>query len=71
LESTDNQMNWLGEQLLGYGRIFRPGEVKRRLREVTAGEIRAVARDFFRPDRLNLALVSPLNATNRLAKLLR
>jgi predicted Zn-dependent peptidase len=71
LESTDNQMNWLGEQLLGYGRIFRPGEVKRRLREVTAGEIRAVARDFFRPDRLNLALVSPLSTTNRLAKLLR
>ena len=71
LESTDNQMNWLGEQLLGYGRIFRPGEVKRRLREVTAGEIRAVARDFFRPERLNLALVSPLKTTNRLAKLLR
>ena len=49
------------EQLLGYGRSFRPGEVKRRLREVTAGEIRAVPRDFFRPERLNLALVSPLN----------
>jgi hypothetical protein len=45
--------------------------VKRRLREVTAGGIRAVARDFFRPDRLNLALVSPLDTTNRLAKLLR
>jgi predicted Zn-dependent peptidase len=71
LESTDNQMNWLGEQLLGYGRIFRPAEVKRRLREVTAGEIRAVARDFFRPERMNLALVSPLKTTNRLAKLLR
>ena len=24
LESTDNQMNWLGEQLLGYGRILPP-----------------------------------------------
>jgi predicted Zn-dependent peptidase len=71
LESTDNQMNWLGEQLLGYGRIFRPGDVKRRLREVTAGEIRAVARDFFRPDRLNLALVSPLKTASQLAKLLR
>src|SRR5205085_8346027 len=28
LESTDNQMNWLGEQLLGYGRIFTPAEIK-------------------------------------------
>ena len=70
-ESTDNQMNWLGEQLLDYGRIFQPSEVKRRLREVTAGEICPVARDFFRPERLNLALVSPLNTTNRLAMLLR
>ena len=71
LESTDHQMNWLGEQLLGYGRIFRPAEVKRRLRKVTAGEIRAVARDFFRPELLNLALVSPLKTANRLAALLK
>lgn len=71
LESTDNQMNWLGEQLLGYGKIFQPGEVKRRLRKVTAGEIRAAACDFFRPDRLNLALVSPLKTASRLANLLR
>ena len=71
LESTDNQMNWLGEQLLGYGKIFQPSEVKRRLRAVTAGEIRAAARDFFRPERLNLALVSPLKRAADLVKLLR
>jgi predicted Zn-dependent peptidase len=70
LESTDNQMNWLGEQLLGYGRIFRPAEVKRRLREVSAGEVRAVARDFFRPDRLNLAMVSPLKSDRAAARML-
>ena len=70
LESTDNQMNWLGEQLLGYGKIFRPGELKRRLRAVTAGQIRAVARDFFRPDRLNLALVSPLASARPIAGIL-
>jgi hypothetical protein len=27
---------------------------------VTPGDLRAVARDFFQPDRLNLALVSPI-----------
>ena len=70
LESTDNQMNWLGEQLLGYGKIFQPAEVKHRLRAVTAGQIRAVARDFFRPERLNLALVSPLKTDARLKHLL-
>ena len=59
-ESTENQMNWVGEQWLGYGRILPPESIKRRLARVTAAEIRSVARDFFRPERLNLALVSPL-----------
>lgn len=70
-ESTENQMNWMGEQLLGYGRVFSPRDVKRRLREVMPGQIRTVARDFFRPDRLNLALVSPLKSDKHLVKLLR
>ena len=70
LESTENQMMWLGEQLLGYGKIIAPAEIKRRLGEVTAGEIRAVARDFFRPERLNLALVSPLKNDRALKRLL-
>jgi predicted Zn-dependent peptidase len=70
LESADNQMNWVGEQLIGYGKILRPGQIKRRLREVTAGEIRAAARDFFRPERLNLALVSPLASDRAVAKIL-
>jgi predicted Zn-dependent peptidase len=70
LESTDNQMNWVGEHLLGYGQIFSPAEAKQRLQKVTAGDIRAVARDFFRPDRLNLALISPLKTDRGLAKLL-
>jgi len=69
-ESTENQMNWIGEQLIGYGRIFSPNEVKRRLRRVTPGEIRSVARDFFRPDRFNLALVSPLKSARHLTKAL-
>ena len=70
LESTDNQMNWVGEQLLGYGKVMQPAQVKRRLREVTAGEIRAAARDFLRPERFNLALVSPLASDRAVARLL-
>ena len=70
LESTDNQMNWVGEQLLGYGKILQPAQFKRRLRDVTAGEIRAVARDFLRPERFNLALVSPLASDRTVARIL-
>lgn len=69
-ESTDNQMNWIGEQLLGYGSIMEPARIKRRLAQVTTAELREVARDFFRPDRMNLALVSPLKSADRLRALL-
>ena len=71
LENTESQMMWLGEQLLGYGKVIPALEVKRRLTRVTAGEIRAAARDFFRPERLNLALVSPLKSENAPVKLLK
>jgi predicted Zn-dependent peptidase len=71
LESTEPQMMWMGEHLLGYGKIFRPDEVKQRLMKVRATEIRAVARDFFRPERLNLALVSPLKKEPALERALK
>ena len=64
-------MMWLGEQLLGYGQVISPAEVKRRLSQVTGSEIRTIARDFFRGERLNLALVSPLKSDRGLTKTLR
>ncbi len=70
LESTDSQMMWLGEQLLGYGKIVPPAELKRRICAVKRGDIRAVAREFFRAERMNLALVSPLKKDRGLAALL-
>ena len=69
-ESTDNQMNWIGEQLLAYGHIMQPGRIKDYLAKVTPSDIRAAARDFFRPERLNLALVSPLKSARHLERLL-
>jgi predicted Zn-dependent peptidase len=66
-ESTDNQMNNLGEQLLGYGKIMTTAEMKRRLRKITAGDVQAVARQFFRPERFNLALVGPRRNANGLS----
>jgi predicted Zn-dependent peptidase len=63
-------MNWVGEQWLGFGNVLSPATVKRRLARVTARDIHAAARDFFRPERLNLALVSPMKSSNRIAALL-
>jgi predicted Zn-dependent peptidase len=71
LESTENQMMWLGEQILGYGKIISPSEIKQSLLEVKAGQIRSLAREFFRPERFSLALVSPLKSEAGLLKLLK
>ena len=70
LENSENQMMWAGEQWLGYGKIMRPDEFKRRLSAVTASQVRAVARELFRPDRYNLALISPLKTDAGLEKIL-
>lgn len=71
LESTENQMMWMAEQLLGYGKTIPATEIKQRLCDVKASEIRTVARDFFRPERLCLALVSPLKRPAGLVKMLK
>jgi predicted Zn-dependent peptidase len=71
LESTEHQMNWLGEQLLGYGQVFQPAEIKRRLRDVGPGEIRSAARAFFRPERLSLAMVSAMKSDREAVRILK
>jgi predicted Zn-dependent peptidase len=70
LENTESQMTWLGEQYLGYGKIISPEELKDRIAEVTTSDVRAVARDFFRPERFSLALVTPIKEANRLTPIL-
>ena len=70
LEGTENQMNWVGEQLLAYGRIILPSEARKCIAEVKPGQVRAVAREFFRPERMNLALVSPLKRADGLVRIL-
>jgi predicted Zn-dependent peptidase len=71
LEGTDPQMLWVGDQLIGYDRVLTPAAVKRSLARVRPADVRRVARAFFRPERLCLALVSPLKTDAGLARLLQ
>lgn len=59
LEGTGNQMMFLGESLLNYGRVVRPEETIEGLQAVTADDVRRVAEDVFEPTRLTLSLVVP------------
>ncbi|MEQ2009713.1 MAG: pitrilysin family protein [Limisphaerales bacterium] len=71
LEGTEPHMTWLGEQLIGHGQLIPAALTRERLAAVTPAQIRAAARDFFRPERLNLALVSPLKRVGDLGSFLR
>jgi predicted Zn-dependent peptidase len=71
LESTENQMNWVGEQLLAYGKVIPPKDAKQRIAEVKPAQVRAVAREFFKPERMSLAVVSPLKEDGNLKRILR
>ncbi len=65
LESTTNQMNWLGETLLAYNRVVDPDFARAKLAAVTAAEVQAVARDcFFGAGRVAVAAVGPVTLSD-------
>ena len=68
LEGTEPHMTWLGEQLMGHDRLIPAARMRERLAAVTPVEIRSVAQDFFRAERLSLALVGPLAQARHLAR---
>jgi len=70
LEGTENHMMILGEQWLGFGRLVPLAETKAKLLAVKPSEVRSAARDFFRPERMTLALVSPRKTAAGLERLL-
>jgi predicted Zn-dependent peptidase len=59
MESTTNQMMWLGESLLGHGKILDPVKIQQKLCAVTPEEIQAVACHCLKRARLGVAIVGP------------
>ena len=59
LEGTGNQMMYIGESLLNYGRVVHPEETMAGLQSVTADDVQRVAADVFEPSRMTLSLVVP------------
>jgi predicted Zn-dependent peptidase len=60
LESTTNQILWMGESLLGYGRVLCPLEIEERIMAVTPAEVQAVAGECLKRGRLGIAIVGPV-----------
>ncbi len=57
LETTDSLGRFYGEQEIVYGKLDNPQELERKIRKVTSKDVMKVAKDIFRDDRLNLAIV--------------
>ena len=70
LEGSEPMMMWLGEQVLGFGRVVPPEETRARIAAVQPSDISRVARDFLKPSGLSLALVSPRTSDRGLPELL-
>src|SRR3989344_5959662 len=59
LETTSGLTNFYGLSEIIRGRIFEPAALARRIKAITAGEIKRSAGEIFRPAGLNLALIGP------------
>lgn len=68
LESTTNQMTWMGESLLSFGKVIDPQDVEKKLLSVTAEDIRAVAEYCLQRARLGVAVAGPAPDAENIAK---
>ncbi|MFH0852287.1 MAG: pitrilysin family protein [bacterium] len=71
LESSDEVASFLGTQEVLKKEIMLPEEFFKKIEKVTAADLQRVARDIFRPEKLNLALIGPFKEKDKFEKLLK
>jgi len=70
MESSDEQASFVGFQELLTGKILTLEQKFAKIEEVTVNDIQRVARDIFKPSKLNLALIGPFKDKSKFEKLL-
>ncbi len=63
LESTTNQMMWLGECLLGHGRIIDPREAEEAFARLTPDDVQTAARECFEDGFRAMVTVGPVETS--------
>ena len=61
LETTDSLAEFYAGQEVNTGKLKKPQELEKAIRKVTAKDIMKVAKDVFRNDKLNLAIVGDIS----------
>lgn len=70
LETTESLAEFYADQEITRGKIDTPFDIDKEIRKVTPEEVRDLARDIFKKDKLNLAIVGDVKSDARLKKLL-
>lgn len=70
LESSDEIASFFAGQEILKNEIETPEEIIKRINAVTVNDIKKVAKDIFKPEKLNLAMIGPFKDKGRFSKLL-
>jgi len=62
LEATDNLANWYARQAILRHRILTPGDFLKQIQKVSASDLRQVARQIFKNNGLNLAIIGKIKS---------
>lgn len=71
LDTSDEIANFYGGQEIMTGEVLAPQQIMKKIKAVTAEEVRRVAKAIFKNDKLNLAVIGPLRDEEALRPLLR
>ena len=71
LESSDDIANFYGSEEILKREMKTPEEKSAEIRKVSAGEIKKLARDIFRNETLNMALIGPFKENRKFLKMLK
>ena len=71
LETADELGAWLGTQEVLQGEILNQSQLFAKIKAVDAKDLQRVARDIFKPEKLNLALIGPFREKENFEKLLK
>lgn len=59
LESSDNVANWYAKQAVFHNKLISPEQFFKKIDEISAEDIRRVAKKIFKSEGLNLAIIGP------------
>jgi predicted Zn-dependent peptidase len=71
LEQSEAKASFFARQELLENKILTPEEVFDKIDKITSEDILLTARDIFKPEKLNLALIGPFKDKNKFQKLLK